>query len=105
VITISAYQRAENSANPLAGNVSSIAVGNVAVRDHAIGARDVFWLAGHTGERSCPSSSRLYEPLASRMAGYIVSFAVVARFSNALWLLMFGVNEQLWREQAKAAGQ
>ena len=47
----------------------------------------------------------LYEPLASRMAGYIVSFAVVAGFSNALWLLMFGVNEQRWREQAKAAGQ
>jgi hypothetical protein len=45
------------------------------------------------------------EPLASRMAGYIVSFAVVAGFSNALWLLMFGVNEQRWREQAKAAGQ
>jgi hypothetical protein len=39
------------------------------------------------------------------MAGYIVSFAVVAGFSNALWLLMFGVNEQRWREQAKAAGK
>ena len=47
----------------------------------------------------------LYEPLASRMAGYIVSFAVVAGFSTALWLLVFGVNEQRWREQAKAAGQ
>jgi hypothetical protein len=28
------------------------------------------------------------------MAGYIVSFAVVAAFSTALWLLVFGVNEQ-----------
>jgi hypothetical protein len=36
---------------------------------------------------------------------YIVSAVVVAGFSNALWLLMFGVNEQRWREQAKAAGQ
>jgi hypothetical protein len=47
----------------------------------------------------------LYEPLASRMAVYIVSFAVVGAFSTALWFLVFGVNEQLWREQAKAAGQ
>src|ERR1035437_631910 len=47
----------------------------------------------------------LYEPLASRMAGYIVSFAVVAAFSTALWLLVFGVNERRWREQAKAARQ
>jgi hypothetical protein len=47
----------------------------------------------------------LYEPLASRMAGYIVSFAVVAGFSTALWLLVFTVNEQRWRQQAQAAGQ
>jgi hypothetical protein len=39
------------------------------------------------------------------MAGYIVSFAVVAAFSSALGYLVFGVNEQRWREQAKAAGQ
>ena len=47
----------------------------------------------------------LYEPLASRMAGYIVSFAIAAGFSTALWLLVFGVNERRWREQAKAARQ
>ena len=47
----------------------------------------------------------LYELLASRMAGYTVSFAVVAGFSTVPWLLVFGVNKQRWREQAKAAGQ
>ena len=47
----------------------------------------------------------LYEPLASRMAAYILSFAVVAGLSTALWLLVFGVYEQRWREQATAAGQ
>jgi Domain of unknown function (DUF4386) len=47
----------------------------------------------------------LYEPLASRMAGYIVSFAVLGAFSTAFWFLVFGVNEQRWSEQAKAAGQ
>jgi hypothetical protein len=39
------------------------------------------------------------------MAGYVVSFAVVPGLSTALWLLLSGVNEQRWREQAKAAGQ
>ena len=39
------------------------------------------------------------------MAGYIVSFAIAAGFSTALWLLVFGVNERRWREQAKAARQ
>jgi hypothetical protein len=47
----------------------------------------------------------LYEPLASRMAAYIVSFAVVAGVSTALWLLVFSLNQQSWKEQAKAAGQ
>jgi hypothetical protein len=46
----------------------------------------------------------LYEPPAFRMASYIVSFAVVAGFPSALWLLVFGVNER-WSEQAKAAGK
>ena len=34
----------------------------------------------------------------------IVSFAVVAGLSNALSLPVFGVSEQRWTEQAKAAG-
>ena len=42
-------------------------------------------------------------PKAARLAGYIVSFAVAAGFSKALWLLVFGVNEQRWKEQAGAA--
>jgi len=52
-----------------------------------------------------PRLTCLYAPLASRMAGYIVSLAIVAGFSIALWLLMFGANERRWREQATAAEQ
>ena len=47
----------------------------------------------------------LYEALASRVADYILIFAVVAGLSTALWLPVFSVNEQRWREQAKATGQ
>jgi hypothetical protein len=39
------------------------------------------------------------------MAAYILSFAVVAGLSTALWLRVVGVNGQRWSEQAKAAGQ
>jgi Domain of unknown function (DUF4386) len=45
----------------------------------------------------------LYEPLAHRLESYIVGVAVIGAFSMALWLLVKGVNEQRWKEQATAA--
>jgi hypothetical protein len=41
----------------------------------------------------------LYGPLASRMVGYIVSFAVITGFSTALWLLaQIGFSQYCFRQ-------
>jgi len=45
----------------------------------------------------------LYEPLAARLLPYILAAAAVGAASLVLWLLVFGVNEQRWKEQADAA--
>ncbi len=45
----------------------------------------------------------LYEPLARRLELYIVGTGVIGAFVVVVWLLVFGVNEQRWREQAAEA--
>jgi len=45
----------------------------------------------------------LYEPLALRLEGYIVGVAVIGALATVLWLLVKGVDEQRWKEQAVAA--
>jgi hypothetical protein len=45
----------------------------------------------------------LYEPLARRVDGYIVGTALVGALVTALWLLVKGVDEERWREQAGGA--
>jgi hypothetical protein len=45
----------------------------------------------------------LYEPFAARVVTYILIAGIVGALANILWLLVFGVDEQRWREQASAS--
>ena len=45
----------------------------------------------------------LYPPLADQLFIYILALGFLGGVSQILWLLVFGVNEQRWKEQASAA--
>ena len=47
--------------------------------------------------------SFLYPPLGYRLFPYIAAFGILGAVSLILWLLVFGLNEQRWKEQASAA--
>jgi hypothetical protein len=47
--------------------------------------------------------SFLYLPLAYRLLPYILFLGLLGAGATILWLLVFGVNEQRWKEQASAA--
>jgi hypothetical protein len=49
--------------------------------------------------------SFLYPPLGYRLFPYIAALGLLGAVLLILWLLVFGVNEQRWREQARAVGQ
>jgi hypothetical protein len=49
--------------------------------------------------------SFLYPPLAYRMYPFILLIALAGTVLQIFWLLMFGVNEQRWKEQASAAAE
>jgi hypothetical protein len=46
----------------------------------------------------------LWPPLAYHLFPYIAAIGLLGAVSQVLWLLVFGVNEQRWKEQASAAG-
>jgi hypothetical protein len=45
----------------------------------------------------------LSPPFGYRIFPYVAMLALVATVANALWLLVFGVNEERWKEQAGVA--
>ncbi len=49
--------------------------------------------------------SFLYLPLGYRLFPYVAVLGLLGAASLLLWLLVFGVNEQRWQEQAGAAGE
>ena len=45
----------------------------------------------------------LYPPLGYRLFGYVAAIGLLGALAQITWLLLFGVNEERWRQQAAAA--
>jgi hypothetical protein len=47
----------------------------------------------------------LSPPLANHLSPYNLALGILGQESVMLWLLVMGVNEQRWKEQATGAGE
>jgi len=84
-------------------NIAMVFFGLYAVVKGYLVFRSIFWpriLGVLTAVGGLGWLTYLYEPLASRLLPFILAASLVGALANVFWLLVFGLNEQRWKEQA-----
>ncbi len=84
-------------------NIAMVFFGIYAVVKGYLVFRSIFWpriLGVLTAVGGLGWLAYLYEPFASRILPFILAASLVGAVANVFWLLVFGLNEQRWKEQA-----